>query len=426
MKDRTREPVLELVCVGTELLDGKPEAHLAAVALRLRAAGLRLARQTVLPDAPSALEEGVRAALGRCDAVLVCGGLGPTFDDLTREAVAAALGRDLVFQPVLYAAIRRKFARLGAKAPRENRRQAFLVRGARALPNRVGSAPGQMILLRRDGSPAPQTVALLPGPPAELVPMLDASVLPHLRRTYGAGRHGAAFCLHLCGLSESAADERLKPLTARPEPGLDFTILSGLGQVDFHAFARAGSARQARALLARARRRARRLAGAHVFGEDAETLESAVGGLLRRRRLTLAVAESCTAGLLAARLTCVPGSSRYFRGGVLAYHDQLKRGLLGVRDLTLSGPGAVSAACAREMAEGARRSAGAEIGLAITGIAGPAGGTARKPVGLVFIGLAGPGPASAARRFLFPGGREAVRRRAAATALRLLWERLRP
>ncbi|MCX5794422.1 MAG: CinA family nicotinamide mononucleotide deamidase-related protein [Elusimicrobia bacterium] len=416
--------VVELLCVGTELLDGRPETHRAALALRLGAAGLRLSRATILPDDADALAGAVRAALQRCDALIVCGGLGPTFDDLTREAVARALGRDLVFSPRLYAGIRLKFARLGTRLPRENRRQAFLVRGAAPLANRVGSAPGQVIVVRRRGGP-PQTVALLPGPPRELLPLFDCEVLPRLRRAYARGLHAATLDLHFCGLPESAADERLKPLTRQAGPELDFTILAGPGQVDFHVLARCSSARRARGLIARCRRQALRLLAGHVVGEGALTLEAAVGGLLRRRRLTLAAAESCTAGLLSGRLTSVPGSSDYFRGGVLAYHDSLKRGLLGVRAVTLARAGAVSAACAREMAAGARRVAGADVGVSVTGVAGSSGGTAAKPVGLVFAAVAGPGAGIAVRRWRLSGDRETVRQRAVAAALRLLWLRLR-
>jgi len=421
---RAQAPAAELICVGTELLDGKPDAHLPAIALSLRAAGLRLSRATFLPDGLPALTDGLRGALGRCDVLIVAGGLGPTFDDLTREALAAAVGRDLVFQPRLHAGIRRKFARLGFKPARENRRQAYLVRGAEALANSTGSAPGQLLTLRGEKRPWPRSVALLPGPPGELGPMLRDEVLPRLRRTYCRGVRTRSLTLHICGLPESVADERLKPVTDQAGPELDFTILAGSGQVDFHAFARCASAARARRLIEGVRRQAGRLLGGHVFAEGPVTLEAAVGALLRRRRLTLAVAESCTGGLLAARLTSVPGSSGYFRGGALAYHDDVKRGLLGVPAAVLARHGAVSSACARLMAEAARRTAGADLGVSITGIAGPSGGTPRKPVGLVFIALAGPGPKVEVRRLRFSGDRQAVRQRAAAAALRLLWDQL--
>jgi nicotinamide-nucleotide amidase len=420
-----RRAVIEIICVGTELLDGHPDAHRAALALRLGAAGMRLSRQTILPDDEGALAGAVSAALRRCDALILCGGLGPTFDDLTREAVARALGRDLVFSPRLYAGIRRKFARLATRLPRENRRQAFLVRGAAPLPNRAGSAPGQIIFLPRPKE-LPQLVALLPGPPREMAPMLDDELMPRLRRIHGRGLHGARLDLHLCGIAESAADERLQPLIRQAGPELDFTILSGPGRVDFHVFARCASSRRARGLIARCRSQAMRLVGEHVYGEGATTLESAVGQRLRRRRLSLAVAESCTAGLLAGRLTSAPGSSAYFRGGILAYHDAVKRDLLGVKPATLARHGAVSAACAREMAAGARRAADADVGVSVTGIAGPTGGTAAKPVGLVFAAIAGPGDAVAVDRWVFPGDREVVRQRAVAAVLRRLWTGLRP
>jgi len=421
-----REPAIELLCAGTELLAGKTNTHSAFIARRLRAAGLRLARATSLPDDPALLAEEIRAALGRCDALLVCGGMGPTFDDVTREAAAAALGRDLVFHPRLFTAIRRKFSRLRFPLPRENRRQAFLVRGAMPLANRVGSAPGQLLALRRAPGRAPQTLALLPGPPDEMAPMLDEAVMPRLRGSYARGRHAASLTLHLCGLPESVADEKLRPVTNLAGPELDFTILASAGQVDFHAFSRCARAARARRLIARVRRLALRRVGPHVFGEGPQTLESAVAGRLRRRRLTLAVAESCSAGMLAARLTSVPGSSTYFRGGVLAYHDRVKQELLGVRDKTLSRHGAVSMASAREMAEGARRALKAGVGVALTGIAGPGGGGPRKPVGLTFIAISGPGRGSARLRLMLTGDRETIRQKAVAAALKLLWSHLQP
>ena len=424
---KRRPPVVELVCVGSELLDGKADTHLGHIALRLRAAGLRLSRETVLPDSLEPLTAGLRCALRRCDALLVCGGLGPTFDDITREAMAAAVGRELVFSPRLYAGIRRMFARLGIRRPpKENRHQAFLIRGAQALANRVGSAPGQWLAMPRQPTlPSAPVVALLPGPTREMLPMLEREVLPRLRRACGRGLHSQALVLHLCGLPESVADQRLRPLIRQAGPELDFTILSNTGQVDFHIFARCSSASRSRDIIARARRLALRLVGPHIFGEGPVQLEAVTGSLLRRRGLTLAVAESCTAGLLAARLTRAPGSSGYFRGGVLAYADEVKRGLLGVPAATLRRHGAVSSACARQMAAGARLATGADVGVAVTGIAGPGGATKTKPVGLVFVAMSGPGRAIASSRLRFSGDREAVRQRAASAALRLLWSRLK-
>ncbi len=416
----SRRPVIELLFAGTELLSGKPNTHLSFLAQQLRAAGLKPARAAILPDEREALGAAIRSSTERADAVIVFGGLGPTFDDVTREAASAALGRDLVFTPKLYAAILRKFSHLKIKAPAENRRQAFLLRGAKALTNRRGSAPGQLLILQRKGT-WPQTVALLPGPLPEMEPMWTDKVLPHLRRTYARHVHAASLELHLCGIPESAADEKLRPLTRQAQPGLDFTILiSGPAQIDFYALASAASAGQAKKAITRVRREALRLVGPHVFGEGSQTLESVVGDLLKKKRQTLAVAESCTAGLLAARLTSVPGSSDYFRGGILAYHNDLKMKLLGVSAKTLARHGAVSAQCAAEMAEGARRVAQASLGLAVTGIAGPSGAMPGKPVGLVFIALAN-GRKTLVQKLQCSGDRTAVRQRAATEALRLLW-----
>ncbi len=413
-----RAPRIELICVGTELLSGQVNTHQSYISLQLRAAGLELSRESSLPDDEKKLAQAVAEALSRSDAVILSGGLGPTFDDLTREAVASALGRPLCFHPELWNAIVKKFARYRIPVPEENKRQAFLIDGAEALENRTGSAPGQLLRLPRRQGP-PQIVALLPGPAAELMPMFERSVLPPLVRSLGVGRHAASLALRLSGVPESVADEKLSPVLALAGRELSFTILASLGQVDFHARAVAATPARARALIAKVRRLALRQVGEHVFGEGPQTLESSIGDLLRTRRLSLAVAESCTGGMVGAKLTSTAGSSDYFLGGVLSYADAVKTGLLGVRPETLRRHGAVSARCAREMAEGVRKACGAKVGLAVTGIAGPGGGTAAKPVGLIFIAVCGPERARVWRLRL-SGTRELIRQRAAGSALHLL------
>lgn len=418
-------PRVELICVGTELLDGQVNTHEGYIGLKLRAMGLSLDRGATLRDDAEALAAAVRETLGRCDVLLICGGLGPTFDDITREAVSAALGRPLAFKPALWKDILKKFKRYRHPVPEENKRQAMVIEGAAVLANPFGSAPGQVITLRRPGR-GPQTIALMPGPYAELAPMLEKLVLPRLRRAYAFGLFSEHACVRLAGLGESWADEKLAPLTARPAAGLRFTILAGKGQVDFHICAAGASRAQARRRLAKARREVYAAVGKHAFGEDDATLESAVGDALLKRGWTLAVAESCTGGLIGRRLTSVAGSSRYFRGGVIAYDNSLKTGLLGVSALTLEKHGAVSAECAREMARGARRACGASLGLSVTGVAGPQGGSRDKPVGLVVLALAGPGKAQCRHwRLHLAGGRETIRERAAAAALNLVLRRLR-
>ncbi len=370
----------------------------------------------------SEIRQAVSSALSRSDIVLVTGGLGPTFDDLTREGVAAALGSRLEYRPRLYARIRRKFrAYRHRRVPSENRRQAFVLTGARVLPNRFGSAPGQMLEWGK------KLLFLLPGPPPELYPMMEHSVLPRLKERFGRGRVLRRGVLHLCGISESAADERLASLyrTAKGAGGgLDFTILSEPGLVDLHMTALGRSPKAAARLLSKAKNAAASLLDGYVFGEDEQSLESAVGERLSRRGQTLALAESCTGGLLSQKLTSVPGSSRYFLGGSVCYADSAKTRELEVPQSLLRRHGAVSAPCAKAMAEGIRRLWHSDWAVSITGIAGPGGGTKAKPVGTVFIAVAGPKRGARAFEFLFPGSREQIRSRAAITALTLLWRRL--
>jgi nicotinamide-nucleotide amidase len=417
---------VEIVCVGSELLETNVNTHERYIGGRLRDSGLRLSRGTTVPDDESALRGVVREALGRCDALILCGGLGPTFDDVTREAVAAALGRKLVYKPALFSVIKRKLARHRMAIPERNKRQALVIEGARPLANGVGSAPGQVLTLARRGR-TPQTIALLPGPFAELSPMFEERLLPALKKTYARGTHVRTEVFRLQGMAESVADEKLAGLTRAPRPGVSYTILAGSGQVDFHVAVVASSAKAAAAELARARAAVMRAVGSHVFGTGAASLESSLGAALTARGWTLAVAESCTGGGIGERLTSVAGSSRYFLGGVIAYANDVKTKLCGVSPATLASAGAVSAECARELAEGVRRATGATLGLAVTGIAGPGGGTAAKPVGLVYLGLAGPGAGEHEERELRLGtGRASIRQRAAAAALGLVLRRARP
>jgi nicotinamide-nucleotide amidase len=405
-----QRPRVEILCVGTELLAGKVNSHAAFLSRRLRDSGFDVARETTVADDLSEIGAAASEASARARALVVCGGLGPTFDDLTREGISEAFGRRLVYRPSLYASIRGKFRRYRLRAPGNNRRQAFVISGSRVLPNPHGSAPG---LLLRSGA---CTVALLPGPFAEMQPMFEDSVLPALVRIHPPARACRRAVLRLCAIAEAAADELLAPLLARSPPWAEFMILASPGQVDFHISVRAASDAEAAERLDRLKIKARRLLEGHVYGEDSDTVESAVGSRLRALGLRLAAAESCTGGLLSQRVTSVPGASAFFAGGVVAYADSAKRSSLGVREATLDRFGAVSGPCAREMAEGVRRSLGADAGLAVTGIAGPSGGSRETPVGTVFIALSLRG-LSRHKRLLLPGSRQAVRERAATAAL---------
>ena len=397
----------EAVCVGSELLGGRVDTHTAHLARRLKEASLTLSRSTTVPDDLPAIRDAVAAAAGRSGVVIVSGGLGPTFDDLTREATAAAFGRTLSYKPRLYARILRRYARYRLKVPANNKRQAFLIEGARALDNPHGSAPGQRLV-----APGGALVYLLPGPPAEMYPMFDRMVLPELARRFGGGAKAAARVFRFYGLAEAACDQRLAPVL-KDFPGVAFTILADLGLVELHA---AGPSPRD---LDRLERRVAAAMGSAYYSRDGETFPAAVGAALKRRGWKLSTAESCTGGLLAGALTGVPGSSEWFLGGAVAYSNALKTSLLGVPQGLLAARGAVSEECARAMAHGACERFGSEASVAVTGIAGPGGGSRAKPVGLVHIAVSVPGRTELVRR-VFPGDREQVRRRTVLFALGLL------
>ena len=414
---------IELICVGTELLAGRVNTHAAWLAGRLARVGLGLNRETTVPDHAAAIGEAVSAALRRADLVITTGGLGPTFDDLTRPAVARVLGRQLRLDRDILSQIESRFTRRGMRMPPSNRSQARVIEGARVLDNEVGTAPG---LLARRGRKA---VALLPGPLSELEPMVDRDLLPWLSsRT--PGRAVAVRRMLILGHPESAVDEKIRPFVSGPRAprGTSFTILSKPGQVELIVSAVARTGKAASAL---AEKSAASLEG--LFGKDAvrlksadDSLESVVGRMLKEQGLTLALAESCTGGGLAHRITNVPGTSDYFVEAVVAYANASKSARLGVPETILKSRGAVSRETALAMAAGVRSSSGASIGLAITGIAGPSGGTPEKPVGLVWFGVSGPnGVPDEAHESRFTGTRMDIKERAATRALDLLRRRLR-
>jgi nicotinamide-nucleotide amidase len=374
-----------------------------------------MAGEESVPDDIAAVASALRRALARADAVLVSGGLGPTFDDLTREAAAKTLGRRLTFDPRLWSRILKRFARYKMKVPEQNKRQALVIGGAEVLDNPNGSAPGQRLKTRG------KSLVLMPGPPSEMYPMFENLVLPRLKRAHARGIHLASFSVRLSGIPESSADERLDPVRAR-WPKARFTILASGGEVSFHAVSFERSARAARAARAGLRRDILAAVGAFAHGEADETLEFALGARLKKRGLTLAAAESCTGGLLGGRITAVAGSSAWFLGGVVSYANAAKVRLLGVPARVLARHGAVSPECAAAMAEGARRALKADLGVSITGVAGPGGGTKDKPVGLVHLAVSGPGRRRASRRLEINGPREAVRSRAVTAALRLVFD----
>jgi nicotinamide-nucleotide amidase len=373
---------IELINTGAELLVGRVlNTHQQWLCRQLADLGREVSRQTCVPDDGPQIQAALRESLERADLVIVTGGLGPTSDDLTRDFIAQMLGRKLVLHPPTLARIKNYFAVRQRPMPASVQVQAMIPQGAKVLRNLHGTAPGLVLEIPHGR----KTVVLLPGPPRELQPMFLTTVVPLLRRKFPLDSDFLCRTFRTTGFGESVVEEKIAPaLQPLVRRGLEIAYCARIGEVDVRLAARGD---KAVALLAQGGRRLAGLLGAAIFGTDDDTLESVLIRMLTARKKSVAVAESCTGGFLAHRLTNVPGSSAVFPGGVVAYSNQVKQNLLGVRAETLGRHGAVSEPVAREMAEGARRLFRADYALAVTGIAGPGGGTAAKPAGTAYIAL---------------------------------------
>lgn len=418
-------PHLELINTGTELLLGRVlNTHQQWICRRLADAGYVVARQTTVADTAEDIRQAVREALARADLIVVTGGLGPTADDLTRAAIAELVGRPLREDPAVVAHLHAWYSARRRTPTPAVMIQAQVPEGAVVLPNAHGTAPGLWIEVRPNPhSPTgrPAVLVLLPGPPRELQPMFTEQVLPRVQRVFPLRTPFVCRTLRSTGVPESVVEARLtEPLAPLVARGLEVGYCARPGEVDIRLAARGADAA---ALVAEAEARVRREVGQHVYGEEDETLEAVVVRRLTALRRTLAVAESCTGGRLASRITDVPGASAVFLGGFVTYSNELKQSLVGVRPATLAEHGAVSEATAREMAEGVRTRTGADFALALTGIAGPTGGTPDKPVGTVFIALAG-AEGTEVRHFLNAFDRETFKHVSSQQALELLRQRL--
>lgn len=405
----------EIIAVGSELLARQRiDTNSLFLAERLQELGIELRRKHVVGDHPAELRDTIADAIARVDLVITTGGLGPTDDDLTREAVAAVLGRRLAVDPEVLAIVAARFERRGVPMPSVNRRQAEVIEGARWLPNPNGTAPGQVV------DTGDRLIVLLPGPPREMQPMFLASVVPVLAAR-ASGRQVRRRTVRTTGLSESQVEEIAQPIYSRFAAGvvpIDTTVLASPGLVELHLSGAAEDVDALEGVLDRASAELVAALGDAVFTTDERSLEEVVGAELAARQLMIAAAESCTGGLLLQRLTDIPGSSAWVLGGVVAYANAVKVEALGVGEDTLAAHGAVSEAVARAMAEGVRCRLGADVGVGITGVAGPGGGSDEKPVGTVWIAVAAGD--THARRFLFPGDRQMIRQFAASAALNMV------
>ena len=405
-----------IIAIGSELLTPfRVDTNSLAITERLNAIGYYIRFKEVLGDDVEELAKVLVTALGTVDLIVTTGGLGPTEDDITRDAIAKALSLPLDMHDAIAERLKARFAERGLVMPEINRRQAMVPRGATVLENRNGSAPG--LWLERDGT----ALLVLPGPPREMIPMLEAVIDERLSARSG----GAALfrrVVRITGRTESDVDARVQPIYSRwstwPVP-IATTILAVSGQIELHLTASAASRPAADDALQAAVAELQDSLGSAIYSVDGRPLEAVIGDLLRRAHWTIAAAESCTGGLLMSRLTDVPGSSDYVDRGVVCYSDRAKSELVNVPAALISEHGAVSEPVARAMAEGVRALAASDVGIGITGIAGPGGGTPDKPVGTVAIAVV-TRDAERVRTFRFFGGREMVKFQSTQAAMNML------
>jgi nicotinamide-nucleotide amidase len=395
----------EIIAIGSELLTPfRQDTNSLYLTAKLNQLGVEVIFKTVVGDSLDHLTQVASLAFSRAEIVIFMGGLGPTEDDLTREAVSRALGLELRRDPAIVAAIEKRFAEHGWKMAPNNNQQGDVIAGATVLPNANGTAPGQWISGKYDGQE--KIILLLPGPPHELKALFEEQCIERLRAKLPA-QFIATRELKITGVGESHCDARVAPIYKK-FTDVQTTILAGAGEIQLHLKTRGPSLEAAQHRVDELVNEIELELGDHVFSDNGDSMERIVGNYLQMRGATLAVAESCTGGLLAERITSVSGSSRYFLGGAVVYSNKLKTDLAGVPANLIEKHGAVSGEVAAALAEGIRKRCEATLGIGITGVAGPDGGTAAKPVGLVFHALAGDSGTEVIER-KFAGDRKRIR-----------------
>ncbi|MDP2211602.1 MAG: competence/damage-inducible protein A [Candidatus Aquicultor sp.] len=403
----------QIITVGSELTLGlSVDTNAAFISKALGKHGFTCVRHVSVPDKIDLIAEAIRESLAQADGVIITGGLGPTIDDLTRDAISQALGRELEYQERLAHIIEERYGNRAIPLPEITYRQAYLPKGAEAIIPTIGSAPG--IIINEDE----RFLFSLPGVPREMADMLEKNIVPWLETRFCCGVAHAVRVLRTTAKSEASLQESIEDLV-RSLQDVDIGILAYPGEIQLQLLAKGADMDEAKAIVGNAETLLRERLGNIVYGCDDETLEEVIGKLLLKYDLSLAVAESCTGGLVGKKLTDIAGSSEYFRGGIIAYNNDAKKSLLNVSSQTLVRHGAVSAATALAMAFGVRDRFNADVGLSITGIAGPDGGTEEKPVGLVYIALSHQ-VTNYSNRFVFFGSRDTVRIKSANAALDML------
>lgn len=370
----------EILSIGTELLLGQIiDTNAAYISETLASLGIDVYRRTTVGDNAARLAEAVKDALDHSDLIITSGGLGPTEDDLTKETVAEVLKEELVSDPTSEEAIRKYFHSRGVEMPKSNLKQALIYKSGIAIPNANGTAPG--VLIEKNG----KIVISLPGPPIEMKPMMHDFVIPYLRRKSRDGRVILSRVIRTVGIGESSLEEQVKDLLKNENPTV--APLAHTGEAHLRITAKCNSALEAESLLDDMEKRIRALVGEYVFGVDLQTLEEVVANLLLTKKKTISLAESCTGGLVADRLTNIPGISESLLCGMVTYSNEAKIRFLNVPKPMITEQGAVCRDVALAMADGVRKACSSDLGIGITGIAGPGGGSDKKPVGLVYIAL---------------------------------------
>ena len=400
----------EIISIGSEHLLGEIiNTDAPYLCQRLSTLGIEIERQITIGDDKKGIASSLEEALRRVKMVITIGGLGPTPDDITKKVIATVAEEQLVLNEGILSEIEKKFKEEKNPMPSDNIKQAFLPRDSYPLENRVGIAPGFILETRN------RIIIALPGPYNELVPMLEERVVPYLKERLEVREVIKSLVLRTTGLPESRVAEKLKDIMKKSK-NPQVSLLAHENIVDIRIVAKSGDEKTIEKMNERMGKRISKRLGNYIFGTGKQTLEEVIGYLLYMRKKTIAVAESCTGGLISHRLTNVPGSSNYFLGSVVAYSDKIKRERLGVKKTTLEKYGTVSEKAAEEMAKGAKKLTKSDFGLGITGIAGPTGATKEKPIGLVYIALAYKDKVET-REFKFRGEREVIKAKAANAAL---------
>lgn len=402
----------EIISIGTEILLGHiVNTNANYLSKKLALLGIDLHYQTTVGDNPARIVSALREAFSRSDIVFTTGGLGPTVDDVTLSSICSATSGELIFNKTIEKRIAEHFRKRGLKkTPKDAVRQAYIPRGARWLENKVGTAPGILI------EHGEKIIAALPGPPRELIPMFEKCVIPYLKRKGLAGKWTIKTkTIKIVGLVEAEVNKIVKDLLSIG-PRTTLGIYVHLGEVELKITSKAENEKTAGREIKKPEKEIRKRLGKYIYGADSESLEFAVGRMLAKKKKTLAIAESCTGGLIANRITDVSGSSKYFKMGITAYSNEAKVKLLGVSEEKIKKYGAVSEEVALDMAKGVKNISKADIALGVTGIAGPKGATKKNPVGLVYIAIVGD-RIKTVKKCLFLGSREEIKRQASTYAL---------